>query len=75
MYSTKRQQYSINQLKKILKNNNLVTVKADKTKAIVIINKDKLKVKVNKFITDNRMQQLNKDPQKHIKNPPKNPEM
>ena len=52
----KRQQYSINQLKKILKNNNLVTVKADKPKAIVIINKDKLKVKVNTFITDNHMQ-------------------
>ena len=51
----KRQQYNTNQLKKILKNNNLVTVKADKTKAIVIINKDKLKVKFNQFITDNRM--------------------
>ena len=37
-------------------------MKADKTKAIVIINKDKLKVKVKKFITDNCMQQLNKDP-------------
>ena len=36
----KRQQYSINQLKKILRNNNVITVKADKTKAIVIIKKN-----------------------------------
>jgi hypothetical protein len=58
----KRQQYSINQIKKILKENNLITVKADKTKAIVIINKEKLKVKVTNFITENHMKQLNKDP-------------
>jgi hypothetical protein len=64
----KRQQYSINQLKKILKDNNLKTVKADKTKAIVIINKEKLKMKVNNFVTENHMQQLNKTPRRHIKN-------
>jgi hypothetical protein len=51
----KRQQYSINQLKKILKDNNLTTVKTDKTKAIVIINKEELKVKVNNFITENHV--------------------
>ena len=54
----KRQQYNINQLKKILKNNNLITIKADKTKAIVIINKESLKMKVNNLITENHMQQL-----------------
>jgi hypothetical protein len=37
-------------------------IKADKTKAIVITNKEKLKMKVNNFITENHMQQLNKDP-------------
>ena len=58
----KRQQHSINQIKKILNDNNLTTVKADKTKAIVIINKDKLKEKVNEFIKDNYMQLINKDP-------------
>jgi predicted metal-dependent phosphoesterase TrpH len=58
----KRQQYNLNQLKKILKNNNLTTVKADKTKAIVTIDNKKLKMKVNNFITENQMQLLNKDP-------------
>jgi hypothetical protein len=58
----KRQQYNLNQLKKILKNNNLTIVKADKTKAIVIINKERLQKKVNNFITENQMQPLNKDP-------------
>ena len=42
----KRQKYSINQLKKILKNNNLTIVKADKTKAIVIISKEMLKTRL-----------------------------
>jgi hypothetical protein len=46
----------------ILKNNNLTTVKADRTKAIVIIDKEKLKIKVQNFITENHMQLLNKDP-------------
>ena len=58
----KRQQYSTNQLKKILKNNNLTIVKADKTKAIVIISNEMLKDKVNNFIIENHMEQLNKEP-------------
>jgi hypothetical protein len=58
----KRQQYNLIQIKKILKNNNLITVKADKTKAIVIIDNEQLKKKVNKFITENQMQLINKDP-------------
>ena len=40
----------------------ILYAKADKTKAIVIINKEELKTKVNNFITENHMQQLNKDP-------------
>jgi hypothetical protein len=58
----KRLQHNLTQIKKILKNNNLTTVKADKTKAIVIIKNEQLKEKVNKFITENQMQLLNKDP-------------
>jgi hypothetical protein len=71
----KRQQYSINQLKKILKNN-LTIVKADKTKAIVIISKEMLKDKVNNFIIENHREQLNKDPTEgYKKNPANNPKM
>ena len=36
----KRQQYSINQIKRILENNNLTLVKADKSKAVVIMDKE-----------------------------------
>ena len=38
----KRQQYSINQIKSILESNNLTLVKADKSTAEVIMNKEKL---------------------------------
>jgi len=58
----KRQQYSINQIKKLLKNNNLTLVKAEKYKAIVIIDRDRLKEKVNNFIKENHINLLNKDP-------------
>jgi hypothetical protein len=58
----KRQQYSLNQVKKNLKNNNVITVKIDKKKAIVIMDKEKVKMKVKNFITENHMQLLNKDP-------------
>ena len=49
----KRQQHSINQVKKLMKSNNLTAIKADKSKTIVIINKDQLQMKVNEFIKDN----------------------
>jgi hypothetical protein len=58
----KRHQRSVNQLKKTLKNNNQTIVKADKTKAIVIIDKVTLKAKADNFITGNDIQRLNKDP-------------
>ena len=45
-----------------MENNNLTAIKGDKTKAIVIINKDELKKKVDEFIKDNNMQLINKDP-------------
>jgi len=41
----KRNQYNINQIKKILQQNNLIVAKADKSKAIVIIDKNELNIK------------------------------
>lgn len=55
----KRYQYNINELRKILQNNNLTILKADKSKAIVIINKNTLEKKVDNFIQENH---INKDP-------------
>jgi hypothetical protein len=49
-------------LKKTLQNNNLTIVKADKSKAIVIIDKTTLGKKVDNFIQENNIKQLNKDP-------------
>jgi len=46
----------------VLEKNNLTIVKADKSKAIVIIGKDRLKEKANNFIKENHMNLLNKDP-------------
>jgi hypothetical protein len=39
----KRCQHNLNQIKKILQQNNITIAKADKSKAMVIINKDALK--------------------------------
>jgi len=46
----KRYKYNIKQLRKILQNNKLMTVKADKSKAIVIINENTLEKKIDNFI-------------------------
>jgi len=46
----KRQQHTVNTLKTLLKRNNSTIVKADKSKAIVIINKDDLDQKIQSFI-------------------------
>jgi hypothetical protein len=45
-----------------LENNNLTFVKADKSKAVVVMDKEKLEEKVNNFIKENNMKLLNKDP-------------
>jgi len=58
----KRYLYNINELKKTLQNNNLTIVKADKSKAIVIIDRNTLIKKVDNFIQDNNIKQINKDP-------------
>jgi hypothetical protein len=63
----KRQQYNLNKIKKIIKNNKLRIIKADKTKALVIIDNEKLSTKINEFITENQMRPLNRDKPTHIK--------
>ena len=52
----------MNQIRKVLRNNNLTIVRVDKTKAMVIINKDRLKDKVNNLIKESHTTLLNKDP-------------
>ena len=58
----KRYQHNMNELKKMLRNNNLTITKAVKSKAIVIINKNNLEEKVDNFIQENYIKQINKDP-------------
>jgi len=58
----KRYQYNINQVKDILHKNNLRIVRADKNKAMAIIQKDALEQKLNTFIQENHITQLKKDP-------------
>jgi hypothetical protein len=58
----KRCQYNIRQIKHILRQNNLTIVRADKNKAIIIINKATLDQKILTFINENRITHLNKDP-------------
>jgi hypothetical protein len=58
----KRYQHNINQIKDILNENNLTVTKADKNKAMVIINKDALEQKIQTFIQENQITCLKKDP-------------
>jgi len=58
----KRYQYNINQIKKLLQHNNLTIAKADKSKAIVIIDRTVLRQKLDTFIQENNIMMLNKDP-------------
>ena len=58
----KRYQYNINQIKNILQHNNLTIAKADKSKAIVIIDKTTMGQKIDTFIQENNIIKLNKDP-------------
>jgi len=45
-----------------MENNDLALVNVDKSKAMVIIDKNKLKEKINNFIKENHINMLNKDP-------------
>jgi hypothetical protein len=51
----KRYQYNINKTKKILYHNNLKMAKADKSKALVIIERTVLKQKIDTFIQENNI--------------------
>ena len=50
----KTYQYNIKQLRKILQNNKLMIVIAEKRKAIVIINENTLEKEIDNFIQENR---------------------
>jgi hypothetical protein len=54
----KRQQYIINELRKTLQNNNIMIAKADKSKAMVLIDKNYLKEKVHNFLQENNIKQI-----------------
>ena len=58
----KRHKYNRKHLKTLLEENNLTISKADKGRAIVIIHKDTLKPKIDTFIQESQIMQLNKDP-------------
>jgi len=58
----KRYQHNLNELKNILRENNLTITLADKNKAIVIINKAMLGQKIQTFIKENKITTLLKDP-------------
>jgi hypothetical protein len=58
----KRHQHNLNQIKDTLQKGNLTLAKADKNRAIVIINKTKLERKVQTFIQENGITLLPKDP-------------
>ena len=49
-------------MKKILQNNNSTIVKADKSKGIIIIDRNTLGEKTDNFVQDNNIKQINKDP-------------
>ena len=58
----KRLPYNIKQIKKSLQDNNLTIARADKSKAMVIIDKTDMEQKINNFISENNIMELKKDP-------------
>jgi len=58
----KRNQYVVNKIRNLLQQNNLTLVKADKSKAIVIIDKISLEEKIRCFMQENKITKLSKDP-------------
>ena len=53
----KRYQYNIEQLRMILQINKLIKIKADTSKAIMIINKNTLKKEIDNFMQENNIKQ------------------
>jgi hypothetical protein len=70
-------QHNLNQIRNILQKDNLTVTKADKNKAIVMINKTMLEQNIQTFIQENGITTLPKDPthQFHKTNPTRYPEM
>jgi hypothetical protein len=62
----KRHQYILSGIRNKLQQNNLTTARADKSKAMVIINKNTLQEKIDQFITSNHIPQLIGDPTKQF---------
>jgi delta 1-pyrroline-5-carboxylate dehydrogenase len=58
----KTHQHNLHQIKNILQQNNLTFARTDKSKTMVIINKNTLKQKIYNFIQENHITCLNKDP-------------
>jgi hypothetical protein len=63
----RRIQHIINEIKEILRRDDLVVTKEDKNKAIVIIERDTLNQKIDKFMLENNIAQITKDPTKTYK--------
>jgi Zn-finger domain-containing protein len=57
----KRHQYNLKQIKTTLEQNDVMVAKADKARTIVIIHKETLKQKIDNFIQENQIMQLNQD--------------
>jgi len=49
-------------MKKTFQHNNITIARADKSKAIVLINKNNLQEKVYEFLQENNIKKINKDP-------------
>jgi len=62
----KRYQYNIKQLRKILQDNKLMIVKANKSKAIMVINENNLEKKTDNFIQENNKKTIKQKPHQHI---------
>jgi hypothetical protein len=60
----KRIQHHTNQIKEIQHRDDLIVTKADKNKALIIIERETLNQKINTFLQENDITQINKDPTK-----------
>ena len=58
----KMQYNTLRKLKTVMDNENITVMKADKSKAMVVIDKDKQHKRMNQFVQDNNIPQIKKDP-------------
>jgi len=75
----KQQYVEMTRLRNKLKDNNIVIMKADKSKALVLIDKPQCIEKVNNFLEDNNITKIQTDPttsfQKQVQNTTKNSQL